>query len=168
MLAPTPPSCMADITLATNRVPAPPSSMADIMKDLTRPVPAASARPPLSQAARRRLRLTSNDPRMHEANWPTRTRTREEVLLLSGCSLPSRRTRSFDHQVDLDLGINGQVINRAKFANGSLDDCLLSPPIPYRPKHVSTPGGDIFPLPTPQRGGRGRSRSLTCDARLCV
>jgi len=151
----------ADNTLALNRAPAPPSSMADVVKDLKRPVPAGSApvRPPLSEAARR-LRLASNDPRMYEAKWPIRTHTRVEVL--SDDLPPSRRSRSLDidHEVNLDLGINGQVINRAKFANCLLDDCLLSSPMPYRPKHVWMRGGDIVPLPAPKRGGRGRSRSL--------
>ena len=166
---------MADITLAADRVPAPPSSTADITKDLTWPVPGASAPnpvcPPLSQAARRQLRLTANDPRMHEeVKWPTRTPM--DVDMLSGFPppLPFRKACSldFDHEVELDLGINGQVINRAKFANGSLDNCVLSPPIPYRPKYVSAPGGDIVPLPARHLGLIGRSKSVPFDVRLCV
>jgi len=153
---PTLPSSMADITLDTNRAPALPSSVADIMKDLTRPVLAATApnpvRPSLGLTPRRRLSSTSNDPRMHEENWVNPRVTP-----------PFRKTRSlsFNHLVDLDLGIsNGQVINRARFANGSLDNCLLNSPTPYRPKYVSTPGGDIVSSPAPRVDPRSKLLTL--------
>jgi len=154
------------------RAPALQSSMADIMNDLCggrvvggQAFPAARAppnpvRPPRLSALAAVRSQSSDDPRMYEAKWLSRTSTYEELQVLGkrSESTPSRRALSLDSYYSLHLDDVNDVM--AELSKGTLDDLLRAPPMPYRPKFVSVPNGGTVPVRT--CGGRRMpgSRSL--------